>query len=296
MPANFEVFRASESDADGAFRPRARSAKPSRIVGVICVACALVAGEADPAVGQSVDVVVDRAVDVVGRTNAFWTWIGFQSKRAQYTVGWSSAPAAGYVLLAGPAIGTVGLLEGPASASAVIASDAIVAIIERAAGAPRLAARSVATALRDQSLEEYRIAYDAAQLIKSGDRTRATALRFLRARWGVVRLEIAGNLYAASLESETAEERVASAATEAVLSRVVDDFQVSVMRGRTTVPVVEAGALLARVYSVLMDAEEGLGSFAAFRTFRERLDTVASQALAEARALGAEGEMELLRR
>lgn len=232
------------------------------------------------AIGQ--DSVVAYATAKARATRGFWTGLGYFTLRAQYSLGWSAAPIAGYALLGLPAAAVAGAIAGAPGAATTIAEQVLLEMAEVALGSPEKAAQRVAVDMRDRALKEYRRAYEIGnRIINGGTIDREDAIAFLEARWGVARLNAAGALYRASLKSAPATRRTTKEATWFGVAAVVDKYQLSALRTPKALPVAEASFFIKDLTDPLERSGEGLGGYEPYRRYVQQLQSIEAEQEAE---------------
>jgi hypothetical protein len=227
---------------------------------------------------------VTYATDLIRRTSAWWNDLGYITKVGQYRVGWLAAPGIAYGLTAAPSVAIAAITQGVPGAASTVAGDAIFGVLELAVGSPDLAARRLATGVRDLSLAEYAAAKElAAPVLRGGTLTGEQAQRFLALRWGVLRLEIAGELFRSTNSLSGFQRRTGDAAAWSAVSELADAAQLRAT-GRT-LPVVEAVELTSRALTILQQAGVGLGAHPGYQRYIQRLATLEAQRAAELASL-----------
>lgn len=239
---------------------------------------ALIAGLAPrlpaQAAAGSVDPVA-HAKAVIDRTKPWWTRLGYSTKVAQYRVGWMAAQPAGYLLLGSSALTFTAVTGGLPGVVAEVARSTLLALAEEALDSPESTARRIAASQRDASLEAYAEARRIASgFLDSGQLTEGDARAFLELRWGVVRLEVAGALYAATLNRGTARDRAAEAAARDAIRQLGDQFLLTAAGVPPTMRTTEAMLFMNDVRQILERRDVGVMALSAFREYLERLQEV----------------------
>lgn len=244
------------------------------LLGAVVAGCL---GQSAEVLPQGFTSATATATEVIQRTSGLWTPLGYGTKRAQYSIGWSAAPVYGYVLLSAPTVAATIAVAGPVGATVDVGKDALLELARLAFEDPRLLARRIAAATRDDAKRDYAAAYAIVRRSRSSRLNDREALEFLDRRWGVLRLEAAGVLHAATMSDESSLARVKDGAAEKAVEALVDQYQLRIMGLSRSLPVAEAGLFIKELRTILERRGLGVYAFPPFVAFLARLEDIEQQ-------------------
>ncbi len=226
---------------------------------------------------------VEQAKQVAVASRPYWTTLGNATLRAQYSVGWAAAPTAGYALLGAPALTFTLITSGPAGAGMKVSTDGLLKLAELLVGSPREAAQHVAASARNDALAQYREAFPLGKRLLAGEAlTEAEAGRFLQSRYGLLRLNAAGVLYAATLNAKTATQRLATTSTRYAVGQLVEAYQLRALGTGSALPIARAGFFIKDLSNIFAKSGEGLWSYQPFLDYVKTLEAIDKRAADEA--------------